>query len=310
MTTHTPAQRFSFGYHLITWDLKGDSLDEALSFLAQAGVQWFESLLGDSLGTDFARRHMTVGPARLAPVVRDIDIFRRLALFARAQEEYGVRVASLFVSAEYINPNLWPAERDMMQTVARFLHGCGATILVCGGGPAQGQEDRSTADYRAFAQRLEEIGHYTSALGIRTTYHPHLDCFIENREQLDRLMDVLDTRVVGLCIDPTHLQISGSDPVDIVSTYRNEIGYMHLKDCRDGLTSLVGFDRYRSFCELGAGVVDLRGIVDILLQTGYDGIAMIELDYSDKGAEESCRESLGYVERDLGLTLNAQTTEA
>jgi len=307
--TDAPAQRFSFGYHLITWDLAGESLNDALAFLAENGIQWFESLLGDSLGTDFARRRMSLGPVRLNPVVRDTDIFTRLALFARAEREHGLRIASLFASAEYINPNMWPYERDMMQTLARFLHGCGARILVCGGGPSQGTEARTAGDYRTFAMRLEEIGHYTDALGIRTVYHPHLDCFIENREQLDRLMDVLDTRVVGLCIDPTHLQISGSDPVDIVATYYDVVNYVHLKDCKGDVRALRGFDRYRSFCELGEGVVDLRGIIEILLQRGYDGIAMIELDYSEKGARESCRQSLDYVTRDLGLHLNAQTGE-
>lgn len=304
MTERASAQQFAIGYHLITWDLRGESLDDALSFLGDQGIRWFESLLGDSLGTDFARRRMSLGSTRLATVVRDVDIFTRLALFARAEHLHGLRIASLFASADYVSPDIWPYERDMLQTTARFLHGCDANILVCGGGPPQREEPRSQADYRAFAERLEEVGRYTNNLGIRTAYHPHLDCFVENGEQLDRLMDVLDTDLVGLCIDPTHLQISGSDPVSIVSAYRDEINYIHLKDCKGDIQRLQGFDRYRSFCELGDGVVDLRGIVDILLQSGYDGIAMIELDYSDKGAEESCRQSLDYVEQVLGLTLN------
>jgi inosose dehydratase len=41
-----------------------------------------------------------------------------------------------------------------------------------------------------------------------------------------------------------------------------------------------------------------------LLKTGYDGLVIIELDASEKSAEESCRESVDYVTKELGLTLN------
>ena len=54
-------QRFSFGYHLNTWDLAGEPLDKALEFLHGAGFHWFEALAGDTLATDFARRFMTLG---------------------------------------------------------------------------------------------------------------------------------------------------------------------------------------------------------------------------------------------------------
>ena len=59
---------------------------------------------------------------------------------------------------------------------------------------------------------------------------------------------------------------------------------MHLKDTRVD-PALKGYDRYAAFCELGAGVVDIEGIVDVLLDADYDGLAIIELDASQKTAE-------------------------
>ncbi len=45
-------------------------------------------------------------------------------------------------------------------------------------------------------------------------------------------------------------------------------------------------------------------MTDILLGSGYDGLVVIELDASEKSAEESCRESVDYVTKPLGLALN------
>jgi len=304
MPKSRPEQQFEIGYHLNTWDLAGLPLEDAFAFLSGIGFRWFEPLVGDSLGTDFARRHMTLGDQGPPVFMSDTDILRRFALFSRAQEEYGLRLASLYANPEWINPKLWPYELDVMRTVARFLKGHGANILVCGGGPPARERPHSDAEYHAFARAMEQIGAETKKLGIRTVYHPHLDCFIETREQLDRFMSIVDTDLVGLCIDPTHLQIAGSDPVDILRTYIDHVDYVHFKDCKAGAEKLQGYDRYLAFCELGAGVVDLPAMTEILLESGYDGLAIIELDASEKSAEESCRESVEYVTKELGLKLN------
>jgi inosose dehydratase len=301
-STDGAIQRFSFGYHLNTWDLADQPLDSALEFLARSGFQWFEALAGDSLGSDFGRRFMTLGPLPPPRMMTDVDIFNRFALFARARENYGIRLSSLYINAEWLNPTLWPTELNAIEVVSRMLQSCGAPILVCGGGPP-GPHEKD--EYAAFARQLETVGALTHDLGIQTVYHPHLDCFVQTRKELDQLMDVLDTDRVGLCIDPAHLQITASDPVDIVATYIDVIRYMHFKDCKGRLDQLQGHDRYLSFCELGAGHVDFPAMVALLLQNGYDGLVIIELDASEKAGEDSARESIEYVRGDLGLELTA-----
>ncbi len=69
------------------------------------------------------------------------------------------------------------------------------------------------------------------------------------------------------------------------------------------MEKLRGWDRYRSFCELGAGRIDFRGMTDVLLEADYDGFVVIELDASSKSAEASCLESVAYVRDKLGLEL-------
>lgn len=295
-------QKFEIGYHLNTWDFEGRP-EEGFPFLADVGFVWYEALIFNSLGDDFARRYMTLESLGLPPAKSDTELLRRLHLFNKAQADYGLRLSSLYANCEYTDPELWEYERDCIMAVTRFLHSFGSKILVCGGGPPVGRKAQTDDDFKAFANALEELGAFSQKLGIRAVYHPHLDCFIETREQLDRFMAIVDTDLVGLCIDPAHLVIKDTDPVDIMRTYMEHIDYIHFKDAKD-FEGLEGYDRYLSFCELGAGVVDFPAMVEIMLEHEYDGLAVIELDASHKTAEESCLESIDYVVKDLGLKLN------
>jgi inosose dehydratase len=297
-------QRFSIGYHLNSWDLAGLPLLPAIKFLAEQGFGWFEILAFTSLSDQFARKYMQLGNQPPMGVTTDTDILRRFALLSEAQSEFGIRLSSLYVNAIFINPIAWPYERDVLVALARLLRGFDSPVLVLGGGPSEAAAGgHSREDYRAFCRALEDIGRRTQDLGVQTVYHPHLDTFVERRDQLDRMMDEVDTRIVGLCIDPAHLVHTHSDPVDALRTYISAVRYMHLKDSIVD-PALKGYDRYAAFCELGAGVVDLQGIVDVLLDADYDGIAIIELDASKKTAEQSALESIAYIRDTLGLTLS------
>jgi inosose dehydratase len=291
--TRSTRQRFSIGYHLNSWDLTGQPLRPALDFLSAQGFGWFEILAFTSLSDQFARKFMQLGDIAPPSVTTDTDILRRYSILSNAQSDLGIRLSSLYVNATFINPVLWEYERDCLTSLARILKGFDAPVLVLGGGPSEAAGCLHTpGDYKAFCRALEDIGRRTADLGIATVYHPHLDTFIERREQLDRMMDELDTR--------------HSDPVDALRTYVSAVRYMHLKDTRVD-DSLVGPQRYAAFCELGAGVVDLPALVDVLLDAEYDGLAIVELDASRKTAEQSALESISYLTDTLSLTLTPGT---
>ncbi|GGE10782.1 xylose isomerase [Aureimonas endophytica] len=297
-------QRFSIGYHLNSWDLTGQPLRPALDFLKRQGFGWFEILAFTSLSDQFARKYMQLGHQAPPGVTTDTDILRRYAILSEAQSELGIRLSSLYVNATFVNPVLWDYERDVLVSLARLLKGFGAPVLVLGGGPSAASGNaHAPQDYRDFCRALEDIGRRTADLGIATVYHPHLDTFVERREELDRVMDELDTRHAGLCIDPAHLVQTHSDPVDALRTYISAVRYIHLKDSRVD-DALTGWDRYAAFCELGAGEVDLPGLVDVLLDADYDGLAIVELDASQKTAEASALESIAYLTGTLGLVLD------
>jgi inosose dehydratase len=305
VTSKPLEQHFDFGCQLITWDIWGRPLPDAYEFLAATGFRWVEALAGNSLGTDAARRYMPLPGVGVPPAMSDTDILARLALLQRVEDFKPLRLSGLFVNATYVDDSLWPSERDAFEAIARFVKGCDAPLLVCGGGPNERHLPHSSEAYQLFAKRLAEVADRAGALGLRTVFHPHLDFFIETREQLDRLMDVLDTSRVGLCIDPAHLAMVGSDPVDALETYIDHVHHVHLKDCVEDVFAHAGWDRYLAFRPLGAGGgVDVRGFVDVLLRTQYRGLAIIELDVSEQ-PEDDCRTSVRYITETLALALQS-----
>jgi inosose dehydratase len=125
-------QRFTFGYHLNSWDLGGLNLEEGLRSIAGAGFPWFEALARDGYSNDFARRFMRVGEAEPPEFTSDTAFLSRIALFSHIQEQLGLRLSSLYCNAELINSRTWRGERDSLAAIARLLHGFGAPGLVIG----------------------------------------------------------------------------------------------------------------------------------------------------------------------------------
>ena len=282
-----------------TWDFGPGTLQDGFACLRSLGFGSFEALLGDSLTFDQARLYHQVGDLRLPVALRDYELMSRLSAFSQAETEFGLRVSSLYVNPHWIQPLLWPVELDMIRSIARFLRGCGANVMVAGGGPPARAGFHAPDDYRAFARALGEAAKETAAVGVQLAYHPHLDCFVESRDELDRLMDVLDAPEVSLCIDPAHLQATGGDPVDTLATYIGRVAHVHLKDWA-GDVNATGIARY-SFKTLGEGEVELKAFVDVLLRAEYDADVIIEIDALDVPAEESCQDALTYLRDTLLL---------
>jgi sugar phosphate isomerase/epimerase len=95
--------------------------------------------------------------------------------------------------------------------------------------------------------------------------------------------------------------------VDVFEKYADRIKYVHLKDWDPTLPPEVsgqgGTAVLKDFVELGQGRVNLKGCIDILRRSGYDGWLTIELDYTRRTAWESVEMSKDYLVNELGLSL-------
>ncbi len=180
-------------------------------------------------------------------------------------------------------------------------------LLVAGGGEVlcvafEGSPDRDAfagraggremprlteAGWAATVELLATIARETTAAHARIAFHPHAGTYIETPEEVERLAGSLDAETLPLCLDVGHFTVGGGDPVAALRRYGERVSHVHLKDVdpevlaglRDG--TVAGFGaaiRARLFTELGAGVLDLDGILAVLAERRYAGWLMVEQD--------------------------------
>jgi inosose dehydratase len=161
---------------------------------------------------------------------------------------------------------------------------------------------------------LETIAGETRAAGNRIAFHPHAGTYVETPEEVERLAASLGPDVLPFCLDVGHYLVGGGDPVAALRRFGERVTHVHLKDVDPEVLAemrrgtVAGFAaglRQRLFTELGAGVLDLDGILAVLAERRYDGWLMIEQDSSWPPPAESAaigRRVLAAALRRTGVT--------
>jgi inosose dehydratase len=265
------------GYHTITWGgVVGDPvgvtsvkdlfyrvngpMDRAIAEIGALGYEGVEMFDGNV--ADFAERP---------------DELRGLL------ESAGVELVGVYTGGNFIYDEILPEELSRVTRAAELAALFGATSLVVGGGARRAAGTRDD-DYDRLARALDQVCEIAEANGLEACYHPHLSTIVESPEELDRLMP--HTRI-GFCPDTAHLAAGGGDPAALIRRYPDRVRHVHLKDVR--LDPL-------QFLPLGAGEIDFGGVRDALLETGYDGWLIVELDSYEGDPQHAAAQSKTYLD--------------
>ena len=152
----------------------------------------------------------------------------------------------------------------------------------------QGAPRWETPAYERLARLLDELAREAPD-GVRVAFHPHTATWIETPDEVDALAARLHGTAAGLCLDVGHYLVGGGDPVEAIDRHGSLITHLHAKDVdpvvldRLRAGAIAGFGeavRERLFTELGNGALDLRGVVEALRATGFEGWIMVEQDSS------------------------------
>ncbi len=163
--------------------------------------------------------------------------------------------------------------------------GAGVVVLAAATG-TEGYDDRPELDETQWAtllSNLDRLAQITAQRGLKAVLHPHVGTMVENRAEVDR---VLAGSSIPLCLDTGHLLIGGTDPLELTREVPGRIEHAHLKDVDATLAAKVqsGELSYTQavaagmYVPLGAGDVDITGIVKTLEDNGYDGWYVMEQD--------------------------------
>ncbi|HEY3506031.1 MAG TPA: TIM barrel protein [Actinocatenispora sp.] len=141
-----------------------------------------------------------------------------------------------------------------------------------------------TADeWNRLLSTVDTIAARAAERGITACLHPHVGTLIETGSEVRR---VLDGSAVPLCLDTGHLAVGGTDPLALAREVPERIAHVHLKDVdqtlaeavRAGRTSYSDAVRAGLYRPLGAGDLDVAGIVAALTAAGYHGWYVLEQD--------------------------------
>jgi inosose dehydratase len=150
----------------------------------------------------------------------------------------------------------------------------------------------SDADWDTFASGVNRVAKAVhDETGLRSVFHHHCAGYVETPDDIAALLERTDPNLVGLVFDTGHYlygtgQIDGKLVLDGLERFKDRIWYVHFKDCNPEVATKARaeeFDYNQSigagvFCELGAGAVPFRGVLDWLEHTGYDGWITVEQD--------------------------------
>ena len=163
----------------------------------------------------------------------------------------------------------------------------GADVVVLAAQSADGSYDRkvplSDDEWSVLLGNLSRLQQVIGDHGMTATLHPHVGTAIEERSAVLRLLESSD---VLLCLDTGHLLIGGMQPLELLDVAADRVAHVHLKDVDDavaatvaaGEASYIGAVRQGLYTPLGAGDLDIAGIVAAMEDVGYTGRYVLEQD--------------------------------
>jgi len=202
------------------------------------------------------------------------------------------------------------------QRASGTLASAGSSIMVLGPSSHLDGYDTpvtlSEEEWDLFFENLQRVVEINGEDGLTTAVHPHWGMAVERPEHVDRLLDCSEA---GLCLDTGHIYLGGGDPVTIAEQAGSRVVHVHLKDVDEEKAQrvLAGEVPFRQaviddlFVPLGAGAVDIAGVIRHLESIGFDGWYVLEQDVSLKGepapGEGPIADAIASVEYLEGITL-------
>jgi inosose dehydratase len=163
----------------------------------------------------------------------------------------------------------------------------GAGVLVLAAAAAgEGYDtspDLDDHEWTVLAGTVERIVDIAGERGLTVAVHPHYGTAIERPEHIERFLERSDA---PLCLDTGHVLVGGGDPLKVAEAARGRVAHAHMKDAdvrlaervRSGELGYAEAVRAGMYRPLGAGDLDVRGIVRTLDDAGYRGWFVLEQD--------------------------------
>ncbi|SDM82528.1 inosose dehydratase [Paenibacillus sp. yr247] len=289
---------FKLGIHPINWvgeDVKEHGADTTFEQI----VDEIQAL--GLTGTEMGRKYPS------DPVILKAELAKR-----------GIGLVSQWKSVLFSDPAYREEELLAYRKHVEFLKEMGSTVIsTCEVGGSLHFDPRRTpnekevlrfdeAAWSSLAEGLNAAGAIAQEYGLKLTYHHHGGTAVEQPEEINRLMELTDPKLVYLLFDTGHAYYGGADPLTVLRNHYDRIAYIHLKDIRQDVldqaraanADFVTCIRQGVFTVPGDGCLDFGPIFRELLARGYNGWAMLEgeQDPAVHPAYEYAKKSLDFIQ--------------
>ena len=241
---------------------------------------WGHQLDRDRVMTEMREAGLTateLGPDGFLPADTD-----ELTTFL---DGFGLSCVGGFVPVLLHDADHDPAE-DLAGPLESLVAAQADVVVLAAATGAEGYDARPVLDdaaWNTLLANLDRLAAVVAQRGLKAVLHPHVGTMVETRADVDR---VLAGSKIPLCLDTGHLLIGGTDPLALTQEVPERIEHAHLKDVNLGLARKVqsGELSYTQavaagmYVPLGAGDVDIAGIVKTLEGGGYTGWYVMEQD--------------------------------
>lgn len=246
---------------------------------------------------------------------------RNVEVLKRALEIRGVKIAAAWFSS-FLTTKPFEETASAFVEHRDFLHAMGAEVIVVSeqGHSVQGMMDTpvlskkphfTEEEWGKLAKGLEKLGEIAAEKGMKIVYHHHMGTGVQTFEEIDKLMEMTDPKLVYLLFDTGHLTFSDVDPEAVLRKYIGRIKHVHLKDIRqDKLAKVKKEDmsflnavKSGVFTVPGDGMINYDPLFKILDENNYEGwfIVEAEQDPAEANPLEYAIKARNFIKEKTGL---------
>ena len=221
-------------------------------------------------------------------------------------KQYNIPLISSYYSIDITDPAKRDAEIAKLSEWTDIIVAMGGKFATFGGNGIPRKNFNFNERKKYIVDFVNEAAKILDGKGMKLNFHPHTGTPVETEEEIRSFMDAVDTRYVGFAPDLGQIQKGGADPVKITKDYISIIKLVHFKDycgkvAYDAEGREIDQSGFACYSPLGQGVVDLKGILDILEDyKAFSGPIMVELDGTQNmpmSAEEAVKINKEYMEK-------------
>lgn len=207
-------------------------------------------------------------------------------------KKYGVKFVNIY---HYLKDN-FDADLVYGERCLKFAkaHGVKLMNIQAPSWPESGTTDKELKD---IVEKLTIMGKLSRKYDVDLCLHPHYGTTVFYGHEIDYVVERVKPDIINLCMDTAHTMLGKMDPVQAFTKYLKRIKYVHLKD----VDPTPHENPMRAFRALGEGVIDFKGVVNVLKQGNYDGVLCVEADYQRICNYATAMVSRDYIHRVLGM---------